>query len=170
MPDARGEQFWEEIEETNASHRFPWTWNPARLFLVLDQNSLSHRKLHPNFLIGHYLDGHSVINVIFFAVFPGSRTLVLLFFIAAYEDYIWLSSALPIVLLSHGSQKALSNYNLARFLQGWLKILPHCCSDGAEDFWRFCVWINVCVCSAQRREVCLCVCVRDTHLYIVSVL
>lgn len=70
-------QFWEETKETNTNHRFPWIWNAARLFVALNQNSCSHWKLNPNLLIRHYLDGHSVVNVIFFSIFPGSGTVVL---------------------------------------------------------------------------------------------
>lgn len=63
--------------------------------------------------IRRYLVDHSVINVIFRLLFPGYKTLVLL---PLGTKTIFGSGALPIVLLSHGSQRELSNYNLARFL------------------------------------------------------
>lgn len=63
--------------------------------------------------IRYYLLDHLVINVIFLLLFPGYKTLVLLLLGA---KTIFGSAAPPIVLLSHGSQWVLSNYNLARFL------------------------------------------------------
>lgn len=94
------------------------------------------------------------------------------FSLAGYTDYIWLSTALPIVLLSHGSHKALSNYNLARFLQGRLAkntpTLLEWWGKKLEVFGGFacsCVWIRVCVCSG---EMSVCVCVSSVSFQMLS--
>lgn len=130
---------------------------PSYLFVALDQSSCSHWKLHPNLSIRHYLDRHKVISVIFFCRFllnldPGPLLVFFFFLLGGYEDYIWLSSALPIVLLSHGSQKAFSNYNLARFLWARLTKNTPTLLQWWGKSWRFLVVLLVFLCVSE----CLC--------------
>lgn len=100
------------------------------------------------------MDQSGIFFFFLFSSFPPVYRTLVLFFLAGCNDYIWLSSALPIVLLSHGSRKALSNYNLASFLQARLaKNIPILLQLRGEAglfggfifFYDWTVWDRVCV-------------------------